>query len=206
VSRHAAGDHGPGSHDGAIRADLSLIGQKHLETAIVISTLALLVAAASFAVALLNYLRDRSKLQASSTIMWENQAGPSPTPAMFIRITNLGRRPVMILNLVKHAGKEKWWRTLQTPQLDGELTQERLQEFQSKLLAHRVAVKLAEGETLELVFRPTDEDCAEFIFTHGAEALQAEELYVEDVSGKTYAVAGSQKGLATLLRAWGSMG
>lgn len=137
--------------------------------------------------------------------MWENQGAESPTPAMFVRITNVGRRPVMILNLVKCAGKEKWWRALQAPQVEGELTNERFQEFQSKLLAHHAAVKLAEGETLELVFRPNDNDCAEFIFTHGEEPAEAQELYVEDVSGNAYVIKGSQEGLSTLLKAWGHM-
>lgn len=129
--------------------------------------------------------------------------GPEPqTPVMHIRIANVGRRPVLVLNLVKRAGKTKWWRSIQQPNLGGEVisTVEQIQELKEKWLAHHVAVKLGEGEILELSFQP--EDCHEFIGTHEDPPVQATSLQIEDVSGRLYSVRDSTKNLAVLIKAW----
>ena len=108
----------------------------------------------------------------------------------------------MILNLVKRAGKSKWWRPIQSPAVDGEVltTVEQLEELKRKSLAHLVAAKLAEGEVLEVEFRP--EDCDEFIALHEDPPIEATSLQIEDVTGRLYSVKDSKKNLAVLIKAW----
>ena len=174
------------------------------ELPVAISLLAFAVSVASLTISLLAYLRDRSKLHVWSTIGWQFN-GPEPqTPVMRIRIANIGRRPVLVLNLIKKAGKAKWWRSIQQPDLGGKVisTVEQIRELKEKWLAHHVAVKLGEGEILELSFQP--EDCHEFIGTHEDPPVQATSLQVEDVSGRLYSVRDSTKNLAVLMQAWNS--
>ncbi len=108
----------------------------------------------------------------------------------------------MVLNLVKRAGKSKWWRPIQPPTVDGEVlnTVEQLEELKRKSLAHLVAAKLAEGEVLEVEFRP--EDCDEFIALHEDPPIEAISLQIEDVTGRLYSVKDSKKNLAVLIKAW----
>lgn len=172
------------------------------EVPVAISLLAFAVSVASLTISLFAYLRDRSKLRVWSTIGWQFN-GPEPqTPVMHIRIANVGRRAVLVLNLVKSAGKSKWWRSIQQPDFGRKVisTAEQIQELKEKWLAHHVAVKLGEGEILELSFQP--EDCHEFIGTHKAPPIWATSLQIEDVSGRLYSVRDSAKNLAILVQAW----
>ena len=115
-----------------------------IELPIAVSLMAFAVSVASLAISLFGYSRDRSKLRAWSTIVWQSN-GPEPqTPIMHIRVANIGRRPVMVLNLVKRSGRSKWWRGIQQPGLDGEVisTVEQLERLKQKSLAHHVMKSL----------------------------------------------------------------
>lgn len=173
-----------------------------IELPVAIALMAFAVSVASLAISLFGYLRDRSKLRAWSTLVWQHN-GPEPeTPLMHIRIANIGRRSVLVLNLVKRAGKSRWWRPIQQPDFEGEVIcmVEKIQELKKKSLAHHVAVKLGEGEILELVFSP--ENCSEFIATYEDPPVVATHLEIEDVSGRVYSVKDSEKNLVALLKAW----
>lgn len=167
----------------------------------VISFLALAVSAVSLTVSLLGYLRDRSKLRVWSTVSWQWNGPESDTPVLHIQIANLGRRPAVILNLVKRAGKTKWWRSVQRPELPGQetLSVKQLIELKRSSLAHLVSLKLNEGEIFELAFTP--EDFHEFIATHDTPIVEATLLEIEDVFGKMYPVKDSTKNLAKFLKA-----
>ncbi len=173
-----------------------------IEVPVAISLLAFAVSVASLTISFFAYLRDRSKLRVWSTIGWQFNNPELRTPVMHIRIANIGRRPILVLNLVKCAGTSKWWRSIQQPELDGTVinTIEQSQEIRKKWLAHRVAVKLGEGEILELSFHPEDGD--EFIGTHEDSPIQATRLEIEDVSGRRYPVKDSEKNIPILLEAW----
>lgn len=173
-----------------------------LELATFISLLAFAVSTASLTISLLGYLRDRSKVRVWSTVSWQSN-GPDPdTPLMHVRIANIGRRPVVILNLVKWAKGAKWWRPINSPTLDSPIitTLEQLDEYKRKSLAHLLATKLAEGEVLEMEFRP--DDCHEFLALHEDPPLEATSLQIEDVAGRVYPVKGSEEHIQIMLNAW----
>ncbi|MDN0085312.1 hypothetical protein QU487_21665 [Crenobacter sp. SG2305] len=168
---------------------------------ILISLLAFTVSVASLTISLLNYLRDRSKLKVWSEICWQHN-GPEPEiPHLHIRIANMGRRPTVVLNLVKRDGKAKWWRPIPPPILDEAITGvAQFDDLRRKSLAHLVSAKLAEGEILEIVFRP--EDCHEFVSVREDAIFEAKTLQVEDAFGKLYSVKNSEKNILLLMKAW----
>lgn len=167
----------------------------------VIALMAFAVSALSLTVSSLSYLRDRSKLRVSSNMTWRSNGPESDTPILKIQIANLGRRPVVLLNLVKRAGKLKWWRSIKRHEpSDQDTFEKQIEEIHRHSLAQMISIKLSEGEILELAFLP--DDCPEFIATHEDPIVEATSLEIEDASGRFYPVKDSQKNLATLLKAW----
>lgn len=165
-----------------------------------IALMAFAVSALSLTVSSLGYLRDRSKLRVSSNMTWLFNGPELDTPVLKIQIANLGRRPVVILNLVKRAGKLKWWRSIKRHELPDQDIAKQIEEIHRQSLAQMISIKLNEGEILELAFLP--DDCPEFIATHEDPIVEAASLEIEDASGRLYPVKDSQKNLATLLKAW----
>jgi hypothetical protein len=121
---------------------------------------------------------------------------------MHIKVANTGRRPILILSLVKTAGKIKWYRTLHNPMTDKKvlITNNNLEEFMDGNLAHNAAKKLHEGEVIEYVFLP--EDCDEFMHTHINPPIQAKRLQIEDITGKLHNIKNSSTAIQELMKAW----
>jgi hypothetical protein len=167
---------------------------------VILPIFALLLSAFSFAVSILTYRRDRSKVHAWSKIEWREN-GPEPsTPVMRVRIMNVGRRPIALMHLVKKAGRNIWSRTLMRPQLDAKDGFEVVRELERTSLAHIAAIKLAEGEVFEIAFRP--EDCEEFVATHLENPAYADTLLIEDVMVNRYPVQGAAEHLKKMMGHW----
>jgi hypothetical protein len=89
-----------------------------------------------------------SGLRASSTIHWHQVGTKMETPVLHVRITNKGRRPILILNLVMRTQRAKWSRYLNQPIMempnvrDGQTL---IQEIERRHVAQAVAVELAEA-------------------------------------------------------------
>jgi hypothetical protein len=173
----------------------------NIETPVAISLLAFAVSIASLTVSLFSYLRDRSKLRVWSNIVWQFNGSEPETPVMHVFIANTGRRPVVILNFVKRAGRRKWWRTIQRPMLDVDVINsiEQIQELKKKSLAQHAAIKLGEGEIFELTFH--SDNLQEFIATHDDDPIEATNIQIEDVTGKLYSVKDAKKNLVSLYKA-----
>ena len=169
-----------------------------LEASVVISLLAFAVSVSSFAVSLLAYFRDRSKVRTWSEIIWDTSGIKHRTPFLHVYVVNEGRRPVVMLNLLKRHGASKWWAPIKQPNLSEDIF-EAIKQLK-KSPAQDVAVRLAEGEILEIVFDP--DDCPEFIADHEDPPVEATELQIQDVTGKIYPVKNSASGLKTLFEAW----
>lgn len=75
-----------------------------------------------------------------------------------------------------------------------------LDEISSNSVAHISSIRLNEGEIYESVFKTTDS--FQFIHTNVDPAVEASDLYIEDVQGKRYKVRKSRENLRTLLSAW----
>lgn len=166
-----------------------------------VSILALVVSVSSLILAALAYRRDRSNVRAWSNIVWQ-QMGPEPnetSPMMHVRIVNLGRRPVLVLDLVMKNGRLTWRRSLKEPDFGKKVigVSDVVEMFHNKSAAHEVAVKLNEGEAFELVFR--EEDKYDFILTSVDPIVFAEQLFIEDVSGARSPVE-SSKGHLRVMR------
>ena len=135
--------------------------------------------------------------------MWHEERPGLSVPIMHVRIANVGRRPIFILNLVMRAGRANWSQPLQRPDVEESVRTDPskyMQEIRRKSVAHVAAIKLIEGEIYELLFRP--EDCPDFINTHEDPLIYAQRLLVEDVTGTCYAVMKSEKHLKQLFAAW----
>lgn len=124
-------------------------------------------------------------------------------PVMHVRVANVGRRPIYILNLVMTTGRSRWWQPLQQLPIEGSARADPvklIEEIRRRSVAHVAALKLVEGDMYERLFRP--EDCPDFINTHEDPVIEAQRLLVEDVTGICYAVKKSEKHLKQLFAAW----
>jgi len=169
---------------------------------IIVSFAALFVSACSFLVAVLAYRRDRSKVRAWSRIYWHQQGPGVQYPVMYIRVVNKGRRAISILNLVKTARPHRWWEPLKQVEVPmGSDLREYMEEIHRKSVSHFAAIRLAEDESFEVVFKPK-EFPDHFIFTHEDVVAIATRLFVEDVGGKCYSVRNARKHLKELAAGW----
>jgi hypothetical protein len=159
------------------------------------------VSVSSLTISILSFARDRSRIRAWSEILWQ-RVGEEEIPQMRVYISNSGRRSIHILNLVKISGKSKWWRSINSPEVEGGLITsiEQIEEIKEKWLAHNVSVKLGEGEIIELSFKPSDSH--EFWSLHEESPMLATKLYIEDVLKRKYPVRGASKCIDTLSKAW----
>lgn len=167
----------------------------------VISVIALSVSVCSFVIVLLAYRRDRTNVHAWSTISWWADRSDTGMPIMYVRIVNVGRRPVSMLNLVKVSPDATWSRSLWRAESGGKPkvvdVETAVDYMQRRSVAHSAAITLGEGAVYELMFRPDDVD--EFIDDHEYEVRVAISLLIEDVTGKRYPVKNSVKNLQQLL-------
>jgi hypothetical protein len=169
---------------------------------VIFSTIALFISACSFAVAVFSYRRDRARVRAWSTIVWIEAAPGVKIPNMYLRIANVGRRPVLMLNLVKRSGRTTWRQTLTDPvehEPDGSPFLHP-DELQRRSVAHRAALRLGEGEVFELIFRP--EDCPSLVLTNEGSFAKASQLFVEEVAGTLHCVRDAGRNLPQLFAAW----
>lgn len=130
------------------------------------------------------------------------------TACMYLRIANHGRRPAVLLDLVMVEGRTRWsrrrWSTkLTEPKMPGKRVRsidEAVRAHESHYLAQNSAVRLAEGEVLDLRFWPND--FTRFIQTNFEPIATANRLYVTDFSGRKIRVTGDQSCLEKLYEAW----
>lgn len=169
-----------------------------------IPLVALLLSIVGLTISILAYHRDRPKVRAWAEIIW-HQRGPQPdssVPMLRIRIVNLGRRPIALLELGLRGKTQLWSTSLKEPEFpDQQLSPGEIGTiFDRHSLAQNSVVRLPEGDILDLVFWP--EDCPFFIFTHSGPIVEAERIYVEDCAGARYRVKNDTKSLRQLFDAW----
>lgn len=172
-----------------------------------IPTTALVLSVAGLGLSILNYLRDRSKIEVWSDVLYHRK-GDTPdslTPMLRIRVANLGRRPAVILNLVKESGTQRWSQPLKEPNFPEDKSlniAEVTKLLENHSLAQNSAIRLMEGDVVDFCFWP--EDCPRFIATHvdDEEMPHADKLFVEDCAGDLHKVRDSDKNLKTLFGAW----
>ncbi len=123
----------------------------------------------------------------------------SEVPTLLVRVTNIGRRPIQVLNLVKRGKTQTWSSPLRLPDMTvrGIDPISQLEEIHEKMLAHNIAIKLNEGETLDLSF--TLEDRSRFFWVQDDPPTEAQELFIEDVAGNRHPIKGSKQNLRVLL-------
>lgn len=136
----------------------------------------------------LNYRRDRSDIKVWSEIQWHQRGKEvdALTPCCCVRIANLGRRPAVLLNLVMQNSSGQWMRALKAPAGVSTIllkVDEALRLLDNHALAQNSAVRLLEGDVLDLVFWTEDAQFT-FIDWHQDSASVATSLYIEDVAGK----------------------
>jgi hypothetical protein len=165
--------------------------------------LAIVLSVASFVLSVLNYLRDRPSVKVWSQIEYHAR-GSTPdaqTPALRIRVANLGRRPAVLLNLVSRSGGMCWSQRLTNPNT-GKASplsvEETVRLIDKHSLAQNSAVRLLEGDVLDLVFWP--DDCTDFMHWETEPARTAEKLFIEDCTGKRHRVKGDAKNLAVFFQ------
>lgn len=174
-------------------------------TETVLPIFAAVLSVASLGISLLNYLRDRPRIKAWAEIAWHRR-GPTPDsemPCLRIRIANLGRRPILLLNLRMKNANGHWSRTLKKPvatSKDPVSIDEVFGLLEEHVLAQNSAIRLAEGDVLDLPFWP--DDTPDFIDSHADEPQTATALYVEDGAGRLHRVRRDIRALTTLFAAW----
>ena len=170
----------------------------------VLPILAAVLSVASLVISLLNYLRDRPRVKAWAEIGWHRR-GPTPEsemPCMRIRIANLGRRPILLLNLRMKNANGHWSRTLKAPMTSSAEplpVDDAFRLLDQHVLAQNSAVKLAEGDVLDLPFWP--DDATDFVDIHSDEPKAAIALYIEDGAGRCHRVKRDTRSLTTLFAA-----
>lgn len=162
-----------------------------------ISLTALVVSCVSLFVSIFNAARDRAKVKAWSEFFHEDTGNGNSKAGLKVFISNIGRRPIAVKDLVRVSGKTKWARTLSKPKLptdeDGMLeTIPTSRDY----LAHTVAVALSEGQVFEYLF--LFDDYHEYITQLDGTFFEADSLEVSDVAGKKYPVKYSKENLKSL--------
>lgn len=169
-----------------------------------IPLIALVLSIIGLTVSILGYFRDRPRVRAWAEIVWHG-GGKDPdgsVPMLRIRIVNLGRRPIALLNLALRGKGQRWSLFLKEPEFpDQQLTlDEVVKLFDRHSLAQNSAIRLPEGDILDLAFWP--DDCPKFVFTHFEPMAEAERMYVEDCAGARYRVRNDTASLRKLFEAW----
>lgn len=169
-----------------------------------IALAALLLSTIGLTVSLFTYFRDRPRVRAWAEVIWHHRGEHQDdlVPMLRVRIVNLGRRPIALLNLALWGQGQRWSHFLKEPELpDQQLPHREITRFFDRYaLAQNSAIRLPEGDILDLTFWP--DDCPTFIFTHHDPMAEAERIYVEDCAGTRYRVKNDTDGLRKLFEAW----
>lgn len=153
----------------------------------------------SITLSIASFTRDRAKLIARSEVRWsaEGPDGDFTHPTMIVRLVNLGRRPIVLVDFEAKSNTRSWtWRISDS---DG-FEQKADLPLEHRHLAQHAAVRLAEGEVAEVIFQRSD--ATAFIWHHEEPVEYATRLFVVGCSGHRYQVKGSDKTLKTLLDSW----
>lgn len=153
----------------------------------------------SITLSIASFARDRAKLIARTEVRWsaEGPDGEFTHPTMIVRLVNLGRRPIVLVDFEAKSNTRSWtWRISGS----GGFEQEAGLSHEHRHLAQHAAIRLAEGDVAEVIFARSD--ATSFIWHHEEPVEYATRLFVVGCSGHRYEVKGSGKALKTLLNSW----
>jgi hypothetical protein len=123
---------------------------------------------------------------------------------MTIRIANLGRRPVVILWIeLRSEGRRKWYLPVTEPDfadVNNENIVEVLEVLEKHTLAQNSALRLLEGDVVDLIYWP--KDCTRFMYSADDSYTYATKVYVKDCTGKLSRVRDDAKSLSVIFNAW----
>ena len=167
--------------------------------ATVISVIALFFSAISLGFTIYNILRDRGKINVWSEIYFDSSKSfENPPPALKIRIVNSGRRPIIIVKIVKKSEKSEWSTSIVNPSLPKDENGFLLEAPTPKdFLAQNTCLVLREGEVHEWII-DYEEHLSNLIHLHDDEVHFASKLYIEDVLKKRYYVKDSLQNIKRL--------
>jgi hypothetical protein len=165
---------------------------------VVISSIALVVSTINLVFTIYNIFRDRGKVTAWAEISYDTSKDPdNPPPALRVRVVNSGRRPIVILYIVKEAKTRIWFSSIVDPVLPIDENGKLLRFPKNKdFVAQNSCLTLREGEVFEWII-DYEEHLGELIFDDGNFHF-AKKLYIEDVLKNRYYVKKSFENIKIL--------
>lgn len=147
----------------------------------VVPWVALLLSVAALGVSILNYRRDRSKLQATSSY---SQGWEQSDATIYVNIVNVGRRPIIIETLVYAESKRSRFGTRKTWNSVG------------KYFNHPDGLTLGESQHQRLQVRIED------LFQNGVDDLiEVNDMWILDNQRRRHSIKGIRHNIARL-RGW----
>jgi hypothetical protein len=166
---------------------------------IFISCTALIISIISLTFTIYNILRDRGKVTAWAEIFYDSSKDPDkPPPALRVRVVNSGRRPIVILHIVKEAKTGTWFSSIVDPVLPIDENGNLLRPPKVKdFVAQNSCLTLREGEVFEIIIN-YDEHLGELVNFDGENVHFTKKLYIEDVLKNRYYVKKSFENIKIL--------
>lgn len=168
---------------------------------------AISVSLVSLAISFLGFFRDRARLNAWAEIVHVH-GGPGPDdfyPVLRIRVANLGRRPIVLVQLGFQGKSGRWFEPINQdsptkgPDEPWALFLERIATLE---LAQTSAVRLNEADVVDVVLRP--EDGSRLILTAIDPIEEARRVFFMDAAGRRYRVRNDAVCIEQLLSAFWS--
>lgn len=171
-----------------------------MDAAASLSIAAILISAISAGITVFSYIRDKSKIIAWSEVLYDKSKSlDNPPPCFYLKIVNIGRRPIVLTSIEKRGRNGRWSNPLAEPKLekpiDAVLKERKLRDVFSTKNTSKV---LQEAEFFEISYDVEDFPFEVFSFDDG-EITEATDFFILDILGKKYPVKNAKKNIAAML-------
>ena len=171
-----------------------------MDAATALSIAAILISAISAGITLFSYIRDKSKIIAWSEVVYDKSKDlNNPPPCFYLKIVNIGRRPIVLTSIEKRGKNGRWSNPLAEPELEkpinAALKENNLKDIFSTKNTSKV---LQEAEFFEISY-DIDNFRFEVFSFNDDELVEAENFLIMDILGKKYPVKNAKKNIAAML-------
>lgn len=171
-----------------------------MDAATSLSIAAILISAISAGITVFSYIRDKSKIIAWSEVVYDKSKSlDNPPPCFYLKIVNIGRRPIVLTSIEKRGRNGGWSNSLAEPELgkpiDEVLKESKLKDVFSTKNTSKV---LQEAEFFEVSY-----DIEDFLFEvfsfDDDKLIEATDFFIMDILGKKYPVKNAKQNIAAML-------
>ncbi|WP_312975699.1 hypothetical protein [Stutzerimonas nitrititolerans] len=171
-----------------------------MDAATSLSIAAVFISAISAGITLFGYIRDKSKIIAWSEVVYDKSKSlDNPPPCFYLKIVNIGRRPIVLTDIEKIGKNGRWRNPLAEPELDKPidtvLKEKKIKDIFSTKNTSKV---LQEAEFFEASYDLEDFRFEVFSFDDD-KLVEATNFFIMDILGKKYPVRNAKKNISVML-------